>query len=82
MKTRIISIGNSRGVRIPKSLLEQAGLRDEVEVTAEGNAVVIRPTAKPRAGWADAFRRMAAQGDDALLGEGAPTRWDEEEWEW
>jgi antitoxin component of MazEF toxin-antitoxin module len=47
MKTRIVRIGKSQGVRIPKALLEQAGLSGEVEITAEGNALVIRPTAAP-----------------------------------
>ena len=84
MKTRIVPIGNSQGVRIPKLLLEQTGLAGEVEISAEDEAIVIRPAKKPRAGWAAAFQRMAESGDDSLLDEGAPTpsRWDEDEWEW
>jgi antitoxin MazE len=84
MKTRIVPIGNSRGVRIPKPLLEQTGLSDEVEIRAEGNTLVIRPARRPRAGWAEAFREMARRGDDALLDDAAPTLsdWDEGEWEW
>jgi antitoxin MazE len=84
MKTRIIPIGNSQGVRIPKPLLEQTDLHGEVEIRAEGDSLVIRPAKKPRAGWAEAFETMARRGDDALLGE-APaslSRWDEDEWEW
>jgi antitoxin MazE len=67
MKTRIVRIGNSRGVRIPKPLLEQTGLRGEVEITAEDGSLVIRSARRPREGWAAAFEEMARRGDDALL---------------
>ena len=84
MKTRIVPIGNSKGVRIPKPLLEQTGLVGEVEISAENDVLVIRPVKKPRAGWATAFQEMAQRGDDALLDEVAPSLsgWDEGEWEW
>jgi antitoxin MazE len=73
MKTRIIRIGNSQGIRIPKRLLEQTGLRGEVEISVLGNSLLIRPAGKPpRAGWAAAFREMARRGDDALLDDPAP----------
>jgi antitoxin MazE len=81
MKTRIVRIGNSHGVRIPKPLLEQVGLRGEVEIDVQDGSLVIKP-ATPRAGWAEAFQAMAEQGDDALLDPATPTSWDEEEWEW
>jgi antitoxin MazE len=84
MKTRIVPIGNSRGIRIPKLLLEQTGLSGEVEISTESEALVIRPVKKPRAGWAAAFQEMARRGDDALLDDAAPSLsgWDEDEWEW
>jgi antitoxin MazE len=84
MKTRIVRIGNSRGVRIPKPLLEQVGLHGEVELCAENGSLVIRPARKPRAGWDNAFRAMARRGDDALLDDVPPSlsSWDEVEWEW
>lgn len=84
MKTRVVRIGNSQGVRIPKPLLEQTGLRGEVEIHAEGDSLVIRPVKKPRHGWAEAFQEMARRGDDKLLDADVPslTSWDEEEWEW
>jgi antitoxin MazE len=84
MKTRIVRIGNSQGIRIPKSLLEQTGLQGEVEITAQEDSLVIRPARKPRAGWAEAFREMARRGDDALLDDVSPilSEWDAEEWEW
>ena len=83
MKTRIVRIGNSRGIRIPKQLLEQTGLVGEVEIKVEGNTLLLQPTVKPRAGWAAAFKQMAEQGDDALLDEvPSHSSWDDEEWEW
>jgi antitoxin MazE len=84
MKTRIVAIGNSQGIRIPKLLLEQTGLSGEVEIRAMNETLVIRPVKKPRAGWAAAFRKMAERGDDALLDDVPPSLsgWDEDDWEW
>ena len=84
MKTRIVQIGNSQGVRIPRPLLEQAGLRGEVDLRVEDNTLIIKPLAKARAGWSRAFREMARRGDDALLDDVSPsqTAWDRNEWEW
>ena len=80
MKTRLISIGNSRGVRLPKPLIEEAGLSDEVEIRVRAGAIVIAAVAQPRAGWAEAAQRLSAGGEEEVLA--APTRFDEEEWEW
>lgn len=82
MKTRIVRIGNSRGVRIPKPLLEASGLGDEVLIEAEPGCIVIRSATRPRQGWAAAFRSMADSGDDVLLDEDAATAWADSEWEW
>jgi antitoxin MazE len=83
MKTRIIQIGNSRGIRIPKTLLKQTGLDGEVEILAKNGSLVIRSVKKPRAGWAAAFEEMARRGDDALLDDGPSlSSWDKENWEW
>lgn len=84
MKARIVRIGNSHGIRIPKPLLEQSGLRDEVELEVHARQIIIRAANQPRAGWDAAFQAMAEAGDDALLDSemaGSP-EWDEEEWEW
>jgi antitoxin MazE len=67
VKTRIVRIGNSQGIRIPKPILEQTGLDGEVEISAKNGSVVIRAAAKPRAGWDAAFREMARRGEDRLL---------------
>jgi antitoxin MazE len=84
MKTRIVRIGNSQGIRIPKPLLEQTGLRGEVEISAEDDTLIIRPARRPREGWAASFREMARRGDDALLDDDAPSlsNWDEDDWAW
>ncbi|MBA3498077.1 MAG: AbrB/MazE/SpoVT family DNA-binding domain-containing protein [Gemmatimonadales bacterium] len=83
MKTRIVRIGNSRGVRLPKLLLDQTGLPDEVELEAHGNSLIIRPIRAPRAGWAEAFAGMAVAEDDRLLDPDLPpTRFDRAQWVW
>jgi antitoxin MazE len=84
MKSRLVRIGNSKGLRIPKPLLEQVGLQDEVEIKVRGDSLIIRPARRPREGWDAAFRDMAARGDDALLDdeEGPTSSWDEDEWQW
>ena len=84
MKTKIVKIGNSRGIRIPKPLIAQAGIQEDVEISLEENRLVIAPADHPRSDWAEAFRVMASRGDDSLLEDAAVMGaiWDEEEWEW
>ena len=82
MKSRIVQIGNSRGVRLPKVLLEEAQLADEVELQAEPGRIVISRGKRPRAGWAAAARSMRQRGEDRLLDPTTATRFDEEEWKW
>jgi antitoxin MazE len=84
VKTRIVKIGNSQGIRIPKPLLDESGLDGEVELEVQVNQIVIRGVRHPRQGWEEQFRLMAERGDDKLLDEEAVSlsQWDEEEWEW
>ena len=84
VKTRIIKIGNSQGIRIPKLLLDQTDLGDEVELELQQRQIVIRSAHQPRAGWEERFKAMAEAGDDKLLDGDVmvPTAWDQEEWEW
>lgn len=82
MKAHIVRIGNSKGIRLPKTLLQEAQLEDEVELQAEPGRILISKSAQPRAGWADAARRMRAQGEDALLDPPTATRFDKEDWKW
>lgn len=84
MKATLVRIGNSRGIRLPKAVIEQCGFEDEVEMEVHHHELVIRSSTVPREGWASAFARMSASCDDELLdcvAETGPT-WDEEEWEW
>lgn len=82
MKTRIVRIGNSRGVRIPKPLLAQAGLGDEVELRVEAGAIHIEAVSAPRTGWAVAAEHLALAEGAGLLDAPTPTRFDRDEWEW
>ena len=84
MKTRIIRIGNSQGIRIPKLYLQQTGLGEEVELEVQDSEIVIRSAEFPRQGWAEAFQAMSAHGDDKLLDEKSMNQssWDEAEWQW
>jgi len=82
MKTKLVQIGNSRGVRLPKPLIEEAGLDREVDVTARRGEIVIRPVGKPRTGWAAAAKRLHEQKADILLDQETPTAFDDREWQW
>lgn len=85
MRTRIVKIGNSLGVRIPKVLLEQSRLAEEVEIEAFDRQIVIRATREPRDGWDAAFQAMAQNGDEMLLDveeSQSLSSWDEAEWQW
>lgn len=84
IRTHIVKIGNSRGVRIPKVLLDQAKLVDEIEIELQGDKLIIHPLRNPRQGWDEQFVEMARRGDDKLLDSEAvsPSNWDKDEWEW
>ncbi len=82
IRSKVVKIGNSRGIRIPRTILEQAGLTDEVEMIVEGNKLIIQALRQPRQDWEERFVDMANRGDDQLLDEAHPTQWDEEEWTW
>lgn len=84
MKTRITQIGQSLVIRIPERLLAQAGIREDVTVEKQGNALIIRSATKPRKGWAESFRRMAENGDDRMVDNCGylQSDWDDEEWQW
>jgi len=81
MRLSIIKIGNSRGLRLPKPILEQCGFEKEVEMEVRNNEIVIRPVKRPRHNWEQAFKTMAEKSDDTLI-EFPDSKWDEEEWEW
>ena len=82
IKTRIVKIGNSQGIRIPKLLLDQTDFGEEVELELQDNSIVIRASHAPRYGWEERFKMMAEQGDDRLLDEQLQlSSWDDEDWE-
>ena len=81
-KTRIVRIGNSRGIRMPKALLDQAQLPEEVELYAQRGRIVVRGVRRPRTGWAEAARTMRELAHDRLLDDPTATRFDQEEWAW
>jgi len=68
MRTPLVPIGNSRGIRIPKAILQQCEMSDEVELAVDGRQIILSPMdQQPRKGWREAAARMAAEGDDELL---------------
>jgi len=83
IKTRLVKIGNSHGIRIPKIVRDQIGLTDAIELEVHGNELIVRPSAAPRTDWAAQFRQMAVRQDDVLLDADTPgSAWDSTEWEW
>ena len=84
MRVRLVRIGNSRGIRIPKAMLDQLGLEGDVDLELRQGRLVISPIKSDRDGWEEAFAAMAAHGDDRFVhGEQlTASDWDEEEWEW
>jgi len=84
VKASIVRIGNSRGIRIPKVVLEQTNLEGEVELEVRDRQIVIRAVAKPRHDWGRKFRIMAERGDDTLLDRESAdlTSWDKKDWQW
>lgn len=79
MRTRLVQIGNSRGLRLAKPLLAEAGLTDEVEIRAQSGALIISAIRSPRAGWAEAAGKY---GPAPLLDAPSNTAFDDEEWTW
>jgi antitoxin MazE len=81
MKTKLIAIGNSRGIRIPKALIEQLQLSEEVELYATEGELRIRPADRPRADWMGAFKDgMKADPHDFVHAPIDPAT--DEEWTW
>lgn len=82
MRTRIVRIGNSQGVRLPRPLIEQAGLGEEVVLRVSPGRIIIESAHRPREGWEDEARAMHSAGEDHLLDAPQPTEFDRTEWEW
>ena len=83
MRTKLVRIGNSRGIRIPKPVIEQCRLGETVELRVENDCLVISPGRRPRQGWKDAFPAASnAAHDELLLEITEPNEFDDEEWQW
>lgn len=83
MKVNLIPIGNSKGVRLPSSVIKECGFGDQIEMRVEHGIVVLAPARRTRDGWDGAFAKMAAAKDDTLLVPDTMEHdWDKEEWEW
>jgi antitoxin MazE len=82
IKSRVIKVGNSQGIRIPKLLLEQSGIQENVKIEVRDRQIVITAAEHAREGWAEAFAAIASDADEPLLDDVTGTSWDEAEWEW
>jgi antitoxin MazE len=88
MRTRLVRIGNSRGIRLPESLIAQAGFTDEVELHVRKGAIILERVTTPRSGWAEAARQIRERNEDILsdrnllLDPVTTTHFDEKEWDW
>ncbi|MDH5381462.1 MAG: AbrB/MazE/SpoVT family DNA-binding domain-containing protein [Cyclobacteriaceae bacterium] len=67
MQVSIIKIGNSKGIRLSKTIMEKYELGDKVELILEKDQIIIKPVKKPREGWDNAFKKMSERGEDNLL---------------
>lgn len=85
MITKVIKIGNSRGIRIPKSIIDQSGIKTEVELEVKDNKIIIKSLSDVRKNWDLAFQKMAENKDDKLFDKSSllnQSNWDDEEWTW
>ena len=80
MQLSVINIGNSKGIRLTKSLLEKYGIHDKIEVILEKGRIVLEPVSKPRQNWEKALKKMHAESDDNLLISDVFTDENLEEW--
>lgn len=82
MKSQIIQIGNSQGVRLPKVLLEESRISGEVDLELHPDGILIRKAQKARATWDEQFKAMAENDDDEMLHDHTPTAYEKKEWQW
>jgi antitoxin MazE len=84
MRTSVIRIGNSFGIRIPMPVIKECHLEGEIEMSVKNRGIHIHAVRKARGNWDESFRKMAKAGDDVLLDKTASpvSKWDKEEWQW
>ncbi len=78
MRLAVVSIGNSKGIRIPKAVLDKYHIKDSVDVELRDDMMLLKPVRNPREGWEESFRQMHENGDDHLL---IPDVFTDETWE-
>ena len=67
MEVSVIRIGNSRGFRLSKTILEKYNIKDKIELILEKSYIILKPVEKPRKNWGEAFKEMRENEDDNLL---------------
>ena len=83
MRAKIIRIGNSRGIRLPKPILEASGITDEVDLKVEeGRVILMRPQKHPREGWAESIAAIGPDEEDWSDWQKFPNEFDDTEWTW
>ena len=83
VKTKLVRIGNSRGIRVPRVVVEQAGLSEELELEVRRRQLIVRSSVRPRQGWEERFRDMRDPGEGGpLWPDISLSSFDEDEWEW
>lgn len=82
MKAALVRIGNSRGIRIPKALIDQCGFDKTVEIRVEEDRLILSADQRPREGWDAAFRASGSAAQDELLLDPITNEFDREEWKW
>ncbi|NQU80064.1 MAG: AbrB/MazE/SpoVT family DNA-binding domain-containing protein [Bacteroidetes bacterium] len=80
MEIQVVKIGNSKGIRLSKTLLERYNIRDKLEIIFEKGYLILKPVSKPRSGWEEAFKEMHDNKDDQLLFEDVFQDENLEEW--
>jgi len=80
MELSVIKIGNSKGIRLSKTMIDKYNIKDTVDVILEKEQIVIKPVSRPRNGWEDAFMEMNKNGDDKLLIDDIFDEENQEEW--
>ena len=67
MELSVINIGNSKGIRLSKTILEKYSISDKIELILEKDYIILKPKQEPRKNWENAFKKMHENGDDQLL---------------
>ena len=80
MEIPVITIGNSKGIRLPKAILDQYDIKESIEIILEKGRIILKPSSSPRKGWEKAFKMMSENGDDQLIIDDVFSDEDFEEW--